>query len=1007
MLSPTRAGIPVLLLLVGLGTATFLLLKNAPREPQPVAEPQPDSSPATAWTDAEEPPDPSSTILDPSREVLGSASEVLLSEAERRALGTLRGRVVAEDGQSVQGFSVELFAASSAYSRTARSLSMPNSVRVRKFTDQDGSFQFNALDSKVEHVLWIDREGPRAKHITIHPFTRNSESRDLGTIQLPAPSGVVGRLLDEDGEPVSGASILGFAPEELAISGGRVLNVWRDTDGGSWRAGEIHAVSNGALEQGRVQTISGNDGTFSIGRILRTADVLHVVHASFLETLIGPFRPEDGQTIDVGDITLDRGVSLIGRVLTASGAPASRARIFVGTDRSSSSPDRSGAPMSPSDMNSLSSERRSVPTLQVLPHCAVADASGRFTISGLGNEDLIAALSSGNSGLVVQPLNLEDRAQIEMRLGETRDLEIQISAEGELLEDAPKIQLLDITDGTTSSVRGRLMQGEPGWWMLRDLDPAPYLMTIDASGFARATKSIDLKDGSSKVKVDLSRGHDLDLAVLDLVSGEPIANALLSLKHSSGRDPLAKDEQGVRPALATRNPQHLRVLTDREGRTHIPHLPAGSYFFAIDHVEFLRSTVSIELPGDPVEIRLSRGGRIACLGSSDGGLGVPRLVHVKGERFSHEVVLTAPNGAFEIDRLSPGDYEVAIEKLQHLEAGGSSGSRGGSRRSSSPMSENVQTIIVEEGKTTTIHFDSLIRHLGVLPYLKGRLLINGVARPNVLVELSAADASTWVPVGWKDAARTMTNSEGEFDFGAVPPGVVFLRACQTDPSSTGELGTVAWARAEVGRLREQYVELKGRTGTFSGQVVDQNNSAPVAGAYVTIGLRDEDWRLLAPEWLNTCTDHQGRFWFKDVPLGQATVRVSHESFASYEHSGNIQVLTGGQTSPLTVELETGVVVAGTVLFPSQMDRSGMRLFMYLRDRSMRSDSGSWRWKTRRGCEVDVGTGAFMLNHVYPGVYEADFDCVRAICPLKGVRLVIPPGGIEGVVLEAELDERWR
>ncbi len=113
-----------------------------------------------------------------------------------------RGRVVDVLGESIEG----VYVAATANARNARGEQQVDWIASR--TDAQGEFALDGLRPDVRHTLVARRRGHGSVVYDFPASEFESPTVDLGTLVLPAPGAVRGRVLDELGEPHVGREVL-------------------------------------------------------------------------------------------------------------------------------------------------------------------------------------------------------------------------------------------------------------------------------------------------------------------------------------------------------------------------------------------------------------------------------------------------------------------------------------------------------------------------------------------------------------------------------------------------------------------------------------------------------------------------------------------------------------------------------------------------------------------------------------------------------------------------------
>ncbi len=305
---------------------------------------------------------------------------------------TISGRVVGRDGLGVEGVEVTALTGGSASTgadalpqphrrwRTAAGVPLLRGVDLasapRSLTARDGSFALRvpwgqpAVDAgdwttaRPLHVL-VRHPGRAAVTRGVAPHRVRGDTADLGEIMLAAAATLSGRVLDESGRPVAGATVAAEAvlPEQAEF-------VWT---GLSLRVSGVHS------------TRTDEAGWYVLDELY--CGVLDVsASAPGHERVVrrGVELPCDGHARDLDPLVLTAGRAVEGRVVDERGAPVPGATVFAAAGGAVTI-DAWGA--------FVADDRASAWGLHVAAEDAtrraVTDPDGRFRIAGLPDEELL------------------------------------------------------------------------------------------------------------------------------------------------------------------------------------------------------------------------------------------------------------------------------------------------------------------------------------------------------------------------------------------------------------------------------------------------------------------------------------------------------------------------------------------------------------------------------------------------------------------------------------------
>ena len=471
-------------------------------------------------------------------------------------------------------------------------------------TDGQGRFELHAVPIGVNLALEAvddDSAPSRVPVRALHP----GELRPVGDIVLGPGTTLVGRVLDQDGAPLEGATV---SVREGVDDGPALRSSTSDADG-------RYAVPHLAPRQYGIQAACPGYATMESVQafVLGPSGPEWIVDF----TLPRADRTMQGTVVDsMGGPLPDVGLRLLRRV-TAGGAH------FLADTRS--------------------------------------DADGRFLIEGLPDGSFDVSVDSPD-------WYLDHTLQLEADSGQLIRLHPSATVLGELVTSGAPPERFTITvkpDGRTGArtLGGdlrRVFSPEAGearfeWTGLR---PGSYAFLVEAPGFA-ATRSQDVIIGQGQAEarllVPLQRGGTL-LGRVD----PPLAGVKVEVREVDW-DPASPLED----AFPTPPLPGLGARTDDDGRFRIEHVPEG-YFVVSLRPDGLPAAhvreVQVDEGGsrDLGTIALKAGGMVT--GLVTGPDGRPRAgasVRLSGDDV-HLAVVTDADGSFRLDAVPAGHYEATV-----------------------------------------------------------------------------------------------------------------------------------------------------------------------------------------------------------------------------------------------------------------------------------------------------------------------------------------------------------
>jgi len=148
------------------------------------------------------------------------------------------------------------------------------------------------------------------------------ESREL-EVSLERGSTITGRVVDGSGAPVAGASIFTVAPEDL----GRPIS--RRSGGLMYTGVDGMLYEEAILRTWADEARADESGRFALSGVATGPARLRVEHPDFLFRDLAPLDVLDGQDVSLGDIVLERGSTIEGRLFDADGLPARAGSVGV------------------------------------------------------------------------------------------------------------------------------------------------------------------------------------------------------------------------------------------------------------------------------------------------------------------------------------------------------------------------------------------------------------------------------------------------------------------------------------------------------------------------------------------------------------------------------------------------------------------------------------------------------------------------------------------------------
>ncbi|MEO1085685.1 MAG: carboxypeptidase-like regulatory domain-containing protein, partial [Acidobacteriota bacterium] len=500
------------------------------------------------------------------------------------------GRVVDRGGEPVAGATVFVLEVLGPMPDRAR-----QALSVRQVTsERDGRFRLPApLD--VALTLGAEAPGHGPGILEVQPDRQDPAV----TLTLGPPRSVGGRLVDADGEPVSGA-VVHFSPNKRSAPG--------------W-----HHPSR------RHRTQTGDDGRFRFDglsvdryRLEGRAEGHPPISMQTVEIT------EDDRDLDLGDIRLPAGADLRGRV-TGGDAPAANA-------------PAANAPAANAFIRAVTSSGTGFGQIS---HSATArsDDDGRFILKGLLPERRYTLEAELDGWRGVPTVATAEDGPVELLLKRAAVLEGRIlDPDGQPISEAVVI-LKRNRIGSQASVDadGRYRH---------ETAAGVYRLEVEAAGFRQWSRSeVRLEPGATAIDVRLERGFSVSGRVFD-ADGTPMVGAQLWAMMGGGSTVSGNTDDDGRFRVDGLAAGPLRI--------QVEHQRWGAVFEELTLAES-RSDVEIRFPEGG---RLAGQVIDADEGTPISGATISASLPLNSRR----TATTDGDGRFLVDNAAPGRYRVTASR---------------------------------------------------------------------------------------------------------------------------------------------------------------------------------------------------------------------------------------------------------------------------------------------------------------------------------------------------------
>lgn len=784
----------------------------------------------------------------------------------------ISGQVVDEAGRPVAGARIETVTNPADY-RMAR---IENKVA---WSGPDGRFVLRRLPAGRVHGVTATKEG-------FAPARQIGDSTAPVRLVLRQGTVAVGRVVDEQGEPIAGVELTLLPSED-------------------------DQLPKPALEFGAV---SDAKGSFRIPKVSAGLFDLRAARQGFTTTtLSGILIPENEVQAEIGEITLPPGAAIEGIVvderdkpvqgaevdLTPFGSdslpadyrflnrqpvvtgPDGRFRIadlprgirvgltaehpeltsaeMAGVEAPTAEPvrlrltrprslegrvkDRQGEPVAEARL--FFSESAGVPIgggWQHRPSHATTDPEGRFVLSGLKPGTVyVTAMASGYRTRSAQAVQIPEEGQappVEITLEPGTFLEGTVRDSRGNPVTAANVAL----QGPPESGFGRAVSvDEEGRYEIGDLEPGPVEVVASSTGGPSARAALEIRPGRNRLDLRLGEGNEVSGRIVD-AQGSPVPGARLSLR--------TMPKEGGMPMFVG-DPE---AVSSADGSFVFQGILDGEYLLLGTRQGFAPVTLpGVQVAGAPVsglELRLGPGAVIRgrLLGLDPATASRVNVTAAPQNPGTHLQGVVDPSGSYRIQDVPPGEWIVMAYlnapdmAMAQVEVGPGE-------------MEVVQDLEFQSGFTLT-----------------GRVLLD--QRPLTRAMVIVHTTNQEKPAG----GSKETAWDGTFRMERLPAGTYSLRVL------IGHSLTHVQS-LDISGDRELTIEIA--TGAVEGRLLSAEG-LPVSGA--SISLATEEIGFVSPG-ASASSDDQGAFAFPGIPAGTYKITVRAAGFAPVE--SRVVVTPGG------------------------------------------------------------------------------------------------------------------
>ncbi len=594
------------------------------------------------------------------------------------------------------------------------------------------------------------------------------------------------------------------------------------------------------VEEREEEIKEGAGGLLQVDRLPEGAAKLTLEPAGFTALPARDVRLDAAAPADLGELALERGRTITGRITDAEGKPAAEVEL---------------------DAFALGVGGASRVT-------ARSAADGRFVLGGVteGLEYRVTARAATGAFAARDGVK-EGSTGVDLVLAPTMKLTGRA-----VTGDPPKpvsfvtVEASRVSEGGMGSLLSALTGGTRvtsrdagGRFTLDGLAAGTYAVTVTSPGYVPVRlEKVEVKgaEPADLGEVRLSRGATLRVSVVDKTTQVPLGGAGVALGQG-----------GMFGALRERMQREAAQITGPDGRVVLDGLPPGRATVKVRRDGYAESKAEVEIAPEATEadltIALTTGGAVeGTVRDREGRLRPGAMVIVtSGMDASPDLMDAADEGGnYRIERVPPGSYMVVVAG-QVSDQG-----RGRAASAAEAMAQmQMQTVVIEDGKSARLDF----------PAGSGKLTVKGVVKRG---GKPIAARMFWV--------REMEGGGIPSDFVTVTAGTdgryqVRLQAAGTyrvrvqdaaDEITDPGFGVVV----EVPEKPEVEQDVQEPAGAIAVDVSDLATARPVVGARVTalrLGEKDEvDAR--DPVGSAASSDEDGRVRVKGLAEGRYRVVVS-------------------------------------------------------------------------------------------------------------------------------------
>ena len=556
------------------------------------------------------------------------------------------------------------------------------------------------------------------------------------------PQGVRGRAVDAEGKPIPGArALLVEAPDD------NLATLWL-------------AMQHGVPVLPTAESVTDAMGSFALGlrQTTNRGHVVRIVAPGHADGRSGTIRIQTAEWLDLGTLALQRGVVVRGRV-TIEGTQVAIPNALVTV--------RSGIPFEDLQVAAVAGREQGLG--------ARTDAAGVYEILHVPGQGAVtvAAAASGFARMARPNIELAGKERHEVDFALPRGMTVSgrvLDASGPPVAGARVLAFPHHNDGGDPF---EAFSDGDGRFELIGLRQGPHRLRVLAADHLPMDLA-QVQAGESQLTVTLEQR----LQVLARVSA-PGAQA--PSQYALGVRRWFPDHGGQIGAVQGVPDQFVRAEDLVNGATAVRGLTPGTYVLQVEASGWARSlsepfTLASGAPPLAVEVRLTQGGIVSgqvvdpsgrplqgvtvtteVAGASDNNPLARILSGITPERITRATTTTDAQGAFRLERLAHGAYQLRLSHPDHCEA------MHGGITVADPREQLLPAVTLSRGAL-----------------VQGRALLDGIPSAQVRVTIAPVDGpDASAPAASLLRLETVSTANGSFAFDKrLPPGTYELRAGQ-------------------------------------------------------------------------------------------------------------------------------------------------------------------------------------------------------------------------------------